>query len=358
MKYWKKISFAVLFLLVTSGCGSMAQREQIQEQDMAEAADIVLTPTCTPIETSEPTPSPEYNNYLFVYFTGNGKGQESIFFSVSQDGFTWKELNLKQPVLKSELGTTGVRDPFIIRSAEGDKYFLIATDLCIAKDGDWWKAQSAGSTSIMIWESEDLVNWSQQREAVVNFDTAGCTWAPEAYYNKELGEYMVFWASRTMGDGYAKQRIFYVTTKDFTEFSKPQVWIDYPYSVIDATIIEEDGVYYRFLKYEDESRIILERADSLLGDWTLVSSESLDAQAGVEGPACFKLHPEDVVDNQNYALLLDNYGGSGYYMLMSESLSSGEFVKKKGYSLPSKKPRHGTVISITEEEYNALIEKY
>ena len=353
MIHWKKISIVVLCLLLAAGCG-----QKDGQQTVPETFDTVMTPAVAPTELPTSIPAPEYNNYLFVYFTGNGKGQESIFFSVSQDGFTWKELNLKQPVLKSELGTTGVRDPFIIRSAEGDKYYLIATDLCIAKDGDWWKAQSKGSTAIMIWESEDLVNWSEQRMAEVNLSTAGCTWAPEAYYNEELGEYMVFWASRTMGDNYAKQRIFYVTTPDFVEFSKPQVWIDYPYSVIDVTIIEEDGVFYRFLKYEDESRIILERADSLLGEWTQIDSESLDAQAGVEGPACFRLHPEDVVDNQNFALLLDNYGGSGYYMLMAENLQSGEFVKKKGYSLPSKKPRHGTVIAITEEEYHTLLEKY
>mgnify|MGYP002508627035 CR=1 FL=1 len=93
-------------------------------------------------------------------------------------------------------------------SGSGDRFFLIATDLCIAADGDWWKAQTEGSRSIMIWESEDLVHWSEQRMVEVNKKTAGCTWAPEAYYDEVTGEYLVFWASRVSSDGYARQRVY------------------------------------------------------------------------------------------------------------------------------------------------------
>lgn len=43
----------------------------------------------------------------------------------------WDDLNDNNPVLTSTLGEKGVRDPFIIRSPEGDKFYLIATDLKI-----------------------------------------------------------------------------------------------------------------------------------------------------------------------------------------------------------------------------------
>lgn len=302
--------------------------------------------------------SPEYNNYLFAYFVGDGSGQESIYFAVSEDGMNWTGLNNGEPVFVSTLGTTGLRDPFIIRSPEGDKYYLIATDLCIGKSKDWGKAQTEGSTSIMVWESADLITWSEQRMAKINVDTAGCTWAPEAYYNKEIGEYMVFWASKTADDGYSKQRIYYVTTKDFTTFSEPKVWMDYPHSVIDATIIEEDGIYYRFVKNEETRQIFMESATSLLGEWTTMESKMLKSKHGVEGPAIFEFHEEDVVDGQKYALLLDNYVGIGYYMLTTDSLASGEFIRNTNTTMPAKKPRHGTVIAITTEEYQALLDKY
>ena len=337
MKFGMKFVFCMIAALFLTGCGNIGKK--------------------APGPSPTPIPEPEYNNYLFAYFVGEGEGGEAIYFAVSEEGYNWSELNGGRSVLQSALGTTGLRDPYLMRSEDGDKFYLIATDLCINKDGDWWKAQTAGSKSVMFWESDDLISWSEQKMLAINNKTAGCTWAPECYYNAETEEYMIFWASRTRNDGFAQQRIFYTTTKDFVEFAKPKVWINYPYSTIDTTIIEEDGTYYRFTKYEDKARIIMERADSLLGEWTEVESLILDVQAGVEGPTCFEFHEEDIVDGQRFALLLDNFGGAGYYMLTTDSLADGEFQKVKGYSLP-KRPRHGTVIRITDEEYAALVETY
>lgn len=339
IKSFVKVICCLTAAVFLTGCGTTGH----------EAGEGTPTPT--------PQPGAAYNNYLFAYFVGEGDGQEAIYFAVSEDGYNWSELNGGRSVLQSELGTTGLRDPYIMRSEDGTKFYLIATDLCINKDGDWWKAQIAGSTSVMFWESEDLIHWTEQKELAINNKTAGCTWAPEAYYDKETGEYMIFWASRTLSDHYAQQRIFYTTTKDFTEFAKPKVWINYDYSTIDTTVIEEDGVYYRFTKYEEESRIILECADTLLGEWKRIESPVLEAQAGVEGPTCFEFHEEDIVDGQRFALLLDNFGGAGYYMLTTDSLADGDFQKVKGYSLP-KRPRHGTVIRISDEEYRTLVDTY
>ena len=69
----------------------------------------------------------------------------------------WDDLNNNHPILTSTLGEKGVRDPFIIRSPEGDKFYLIATDLKINGGNGWDAAQNNGSQSLMIWESTDLV---------------------------------------------------------------------------------------------------------------------------------------------------------------------------------------------------------
>lgn len=105
-----------------------------------------------------------YAAYLFAYFKGEGLAQgEQIYFAVSEDGLHWKDLNDGNPVLVSSLGEKGLRDPFIMRSAEGDRFFVIATDLKIYGNGNWSAAQTTGSKSIMVWESTDLVHWSEQR---------------------------------------------------------------------------------------------------------------------------------------------------------------------------------------------------
>ena len=354
----------VIVCLGLAGCTAVPQNAGEKETSVTQQPEESKASTATPSATAtpEPTPSPapEYNNYLFVYFVGEGAGEESIYYALSEDGFHWKEVNGGQPVLTSSFGTEGLRDPYIMRSEDGASFYLIATDLCINKDGDWWKAQSAGSKSVMLWKSENLADWSEQQMVDSGLKTAACVWAPEAFYNADTKEYMIFWASRTAGDGFGKQRIFYMTTTDFTEFSEAKVWMDYPYDVIDASVIKEGESYYRFVKYEKESRVILETADEILGEWTEVSSMSLLRQAGVEGPACFKLHDEDVKDGQKYVLLLDKYGKGGYYYMTAETLADGEFIRlnRKDYTMPGKKARHGTVIAISDEEYQAVVNKY
>lgn len=295
-------------------------------------------------------------DYLFAYFIGNNPGQEEIYMAASRDGLDWKELNEGNSVLESDMGTKGLRDPFIIRSPEEDKFYLIATDLRICTDWDWGKSQTDGSQYIMIWESEDLVNWSDQRMVKINADTAGCTWAPEAFYDEVTGEYMVFWASKVSTDNYAKQRIYYSKTRDFYTFTEPKVWIDKDKSTIDTTVIKDGSTYYRFSKNESQSTIILEKSDSLMGTWTGVTSATLSAQAGVEGPTSFKFNSDDSATDK-WALLLDNFGGIGYYPLTTTSLAGGVFTKITDANLPTY-PRHGTVMNVTAEEYKRITAAY
>ena len=120
----------------------------------------------------------DYTDYFFAYFAGEGYSDgEQIYFASSQDGLNWSDLNDNNPILTSTMGEKGVRDPFIIRSPEEDKFYLIATDLKINGGNGWDAAQNSGSQSLMIWESTDLVNWSEQRMVEVSAKIeAGCTW--------------------------------------------------------------------------------------------------------------------------------------------------------------------------------------
>ncbi|WP_028609012.1 immunoglobulin-like domain-containing protein [Paenibacillus harenae] len=120
----------------------------------------------------------DYAGYLFSYFTGEGTPDgEQVYFALSEgnDPLHWKELNGGKPVLTSTMGEKGVRDPFLIRSPEGDKFYMIATDLKINGDWNWDRAQRQGSRSIMVWESSDLLNWIEQSMVEVSPAEAGNT---------------------------------------------------------------------------------------------------------------------------------------------------------------------------------------
>ncbi|WP_078549169.1 glycoside hydrolase family 43 protein [Litchfieldia alkalitelluris] len=297
----------------------------------------------------------EYEAYLFVHFIHEKEGSdnsEQVYFSVSQDGIRWETLNEKKPILKSKLGDLGVRDPFIIRSPKENKFYLIGTDLSMHYRKDWDEVQKSGSQHIVVWESDDLVNWSAQRLIKVGPKSAGCVWAPEAIYDKEADDFLVFWASRE-NFGAEKHRIYFSKTKDFVNFTEPKVYIDRENHVIDTTIIEEDGKYFRFSKDETVKSITVEVSDTLLGEFTPLDTNLKDI-IGVEGPACFKLKGED-----KWCLLLDHYQSEKKYIpYYTTDLKTAQFTKiKEGLDIPVNS-KHGGVMPITLNEYNALVKAY
>ena len=80
-----------------------------------------------------------------------------------------------------------MRDPYLVRSPEGDTVYLIATELSIHNRGGWGAATATtnGSTNLIVWESHDFVNWSEPRAVDVasQIPGAGMAWAPEAYWD-------------------------------------------------------------------------------------------------------------------------------------------------------------------------------
>ncbi len=72
---------------------------------------------------------------LFVPVPATAAPHQYAAASRGNDALHWDELNGGRPVLTSSLGDGGVRDPFIIRSPRGDRFYLLATDLRI--HGDW-----------------------------------------------------------------------------------------------------------------------------------------------------------------------------------------------------------------------------
>ncbi len=297
--------------------------------------------------------------YLFATFGGQpNELNEQIYFSTSRDGREWTLLNNGDPVLVSDIGTKGVRDPYLLRSHDGNKFYIIATDLSMHYLHDWGRSQREGSHSLVIWESTDLVNWSEPRLVEVAPEDAGCTWAPEAIYEEEKGDYLVFWASTTARDGFRKQRIWAARTKDFKTFGEPFIYIEKPNHVIDTTIIREGDVYYRFTKDESHKAITMETAPRLAGPWTDVPGYNLGELTGYEGPECYQLEAASPGKPAVWSLIFDNYRrGRGYIPWTTTNLSSGQFEPAEGFKFPFKF-RHGAVLPLAADEYKAINDRW
>lgn len=297
--------------------------------------------------------------FLFVTFRGEATPMtEQVYFALSKDGRRWEALNDAEPVLVSDLGEQGVRDPYILKSHDASRFYLIATDLSINLNRDWGRAVRSGSRAIIIWESTDLVTWSKPRRVEVAPKDAGCTWAPEAIYDPDKQSYLVFWASTTGRDDYAKHRIWAARTKDFRAFSEPFIYIEKPTTVIDTTIVHHDDSYYRFTKDEKFKAITLETAPQIDGPWTDIPEFSMAKLRGYEGPACYQLQPATENRPAVWSLILDHYAkGRGYQPFVTNNLAGGDFEKAESFSFPFKF-RHGSVLPLSSGEYARLQDKY
>ena len=334
---------------------------------------------------AEPVSEEDYVGYLFVHFIGSeaAASHEQTYFSISEDGLHWSELNGGNAVLTSTIGESGLRDHFIARAPEGDKYYMIATDLSIYHNSSWPNAGGSGSHGIVVWESDDLVNWSEPWIAEIAPENAGCTWAPEFIYDETTGEYVVYWSATSIEldeDGniaqeYENHTIYYAKTRDFRTFTDAEVYHSggkmedgTPIKVIDSTMIENNGTYYRYTKNEMNGTIMVDKSDSILGNFTEIDSTTLSsdlpaAVGAVEGPIIFKMNEKNENGEDQWCLMVDRFArGEGYYPLITTDLESGEFdlLDNSEFRMPTgvQKYRHGYVMPVTAAEYDALQRTY
>lgn len=307
----------------------------------------------------------DHPDLLLVHFTSDKADGEQIYFATSEDGYRFTDLNGSRPVLVSNVGDKGVRDPSIIRSAKGDKFYILATDLRMANGRGWDAAMHRASTSIVIWESGDLVNWSAPRlvDIAGAIPQAGCAWAPEAIYDEDSGDYIVYWTTISPRDGVDKPRIYYSRTRDFATFSPAQPYIDRPgpAGLIDTQIVKIDDpkAPYRYVRASGDGQLTLEGSQSILGTWTVLGDLRPIGLTGndVEGPILFKMPKSD-----QWALWVDQYRTRGGYLaLVTNDLAHPETFRRiepARISYGASKKRHGSVLNISAGEYRRLLAKW
>ena len=167
--------------------------------------------------------------YLLAHFREDRVGHaEKIYFSLSQGDspLRWDPLWGGQAVLESAIGTTGVRDPAIVRDDDG-RFHILATDLRVWDGGGlrWDEWSRHGSRSLIVWDSDDLESWDGPRSVEIAPANAGMAWAPEVTTDPATGDRIVFWSSRLFADddpGHeadSYSRIMYSRTRDFRTFT-------------------------------------------------------------------------------------------------------------------------------------------
>ncbi len=299
----------------------------------------------------------ETSAYLFVYFTGNGPGEEAIRYAISEDGYHFRALNKNEPVLDSKKISTsgGVRDPHILRGNDGKTFYMVATDLYVPEQG--WN-----NFAMILLKSTDLINWDS---SVVNipesypdqFGDVNRVWAPQTIYDDSTGKYMVYFS---MKKAEGPDIIYYAyANADFTALEAAPKQLYFPpaesntRACIDGDIIFSNGKYHLFHKAEDgDPGIKLAISDHLTEGYQLVSDKRVDSETNpVEGSGIFKLN-----HSNNWILMYDVYTNGRYQFTKSSDLLNFKVIDED-ISM-NFHPRHGTVMPITETELKSLIKQW
>ena len=293
-----------------------------------------------------------FTKYLFCYFVGNEPHEESVHLAVSEDGYHFTALNNNEPIIKQNLGKKCCRDPFIFRDQE-NKFHIIGTDM---RCYDGW----CSNNSMVVWDSVDLINWENER--ILDFSqfpetkSADRVWAPEVIFDKFRKEYMIYWSNHNTDDDLSTIT-WYAYTKDFcTLTTNPKVLFKPKSNLagIDADITEMNGKYYLFQADEGKSAICYAVADKPDGPYFEPDDNKISvADVALEGNCTYKILKEN-----KYVLIADQFRNGGYFMQESEDLLNWKAVDKSKISLNHLHPRHGSMLHITDEEYNRLIEYY
>lgn len=306
----------------------------------------------------------ENTKYLFAYFTGNATSEQKIHFATSTDGKSFTALNGGNQTVTQKTGTQCARDPYLFYSEKENCYYLLATDYDYSRN-NWGDKQS----TMTVWKSNDLITWSNETHIDaknipgIKFDNN--LWAPQALWDDAEQKYMVYYSTTVDGD---KTVVYSYTTDlfDVTKYSTPKKISNFSFPIIDADITKVGDEYVMFAKYEGKGKIYASVSNSPNSFSNPVNLVSTNANTDFEGPQLFKT-------TTGYNLTFDNYNNNGnvwiheftdeqFASFVSQvKAASSSQISIASYHSTTINPendgisaRHGSFISISDEQYNAL----
>lgn len=281
--------------------------------------------------------------YVFAYF--KEPGSQGIYLALSRDGYKFTPLNDSLPWVKPEHPGEIMRDVFVTRNPSGEGFRMVWT---------WgWKGDSLGYA-----DSRDLMSWSAQREIQImkDYPTVRNVWAPETYWDAKAKEWLLIWSS-SFNDSDKGNRIWGARTKDFVTFTKPDIFFDPGFVVIDATMFHGmvAGREKWALVVKDQTidplryQVRWATGPSVEGPWGALSGPITESWS--EGPSVVKVGNESVVYYDHYRAPRARYEGVEtkdwvHWTSVNDKMSFPESSK------------HGSFFRVSEAEAERLLSRH
>jgi MYXO-CTERM domain-containing protein len=258
--------------------------------------------------------------YVFSTFKGDSAANEKLSIYTSSDGLNFTLLSNT-----GYSGPTGVlRDPSLMKHSDGQYY--------VAYTLQSW---DTSSTSFGIAKSTDLTHWAFLVEVPAQVNGAKHTWAPEWFKDIDGSIHLIVSVDSPEWD--FKPYLYTASNDTLTQWTAPKA-LGFGPNYIDTFIVTVGSKYHAFCKNETTKYIEHATATSLLGPWTFVGTNDWAGWgSGKEGIALFPL------DNGDWRMFLDCYGGCGYLYATSSDLTKWSSTATVPGGL-SGTVRHGTVL--------------
>ena len=304
---------------------------------------LAFTLTLTAPALAQAAPASASGAIVFAYF--KEPGNQGIYFALSRDGYTFTPLNDGQPWLKPDTPGEIMRDVFITRDPSGEGFRAVWT---------WaWRGSTLGTAS-----SRDLVTWSHQTEVPImkDFATVRNVWAPETYWDAKAKQWLLIWSSAV--DGVTEgNRIWASRTKDFVGFTKPAVFFDPGFVVIDATLFHRafEGKTDWVLVVKDQSidplryQVRWAAGPTVEGPWGPLSGPINESWS--EGPSVIRVGTRWIVYYDHYRAPRARYEGVEtsdwiHWTSVDDEMHFPEFAK------------HGCFFRVTDAEAERLLSRH
>ena len=302
------------------------------------------------------------SHYLFTYFTGNETAQQQIFFAVSDNGLDFTPLNDGKPVIEADTISVsgGIRDPHLLRAEDGT-WLMVATDM------DWQRGKWSNRGIIMM-RSSDLIHWSHRaihfpaRFASETAAKADAVWAPQVIFDPSMDKYMVYFSLHSPKDGpFPRDAVHYCyANADFTDLEgRPQLLFDFPTPTIDTDIVRDhEGLFHVFFNTwgngQTGRRKFVAQSLQDWNSWKLIDvvmmPEGINMKS--EGSSAYPLD-----DGKTWVLAYDCFANGVFHFCTTTDLEHFTLVRETK-ATGNFTPRHGSVATITHDEWKRLISTF
>lgn len=207
--------------------------------------------------------------YLYTHRSEHGGW---MAYAMSQDGIHFHDLLCGDSVLPVEVGG----------ALEGNVPFV-----CRAQDGGFVMVSRSGSSNIMVYRSDDLVEW--ERISTVAMPRNWKVGDPKLIWDSKAAGYLLYFP---ISEGAKDTKLYGVRAgKDLKKWAKPKAVADWGMDVDDVAIYPcADGGYVALFKNEDNADgICVSKTADLAGGWSKPTVITPEEGKKVEAPAAFRL---------------------------------------------------------------------